>query len=74
MSEPLDTEMPEIREKTNFFWEVVLPDGKLLENPAAKSEENKTTFYGYQAAENAAVAWWIIKMTRQFNPKVTKQP
>lgn len=71
MSEPLDTDMPEINEREDFLWEVKLPNGKLLENP---QRGFGTTFAGYQNAENAALSYWIIQMTRQFAPKITRQP
>lgn len=70
MSEPLDTDMPEIIEREDFLWEVKLPNGKLLENP---QRGFGTSFAGYQSAENAALCWWICRLTNQFKPKVSRQ-
>jgi len=63
----MDTDVPTLVQISDYVWQVRLPDGTILDGPRGSN-----VFTGLAAAENAAIAWWIIKMTRQFTPKIER--
>ena len=65
-------EQPEIVETEDFYWRVKLPNGKFLERNEGVVED-RTKFNTQFMANHMAWEWYCDELSRNWNPKVTRQ-